>query len=101
MGRNSIDYIVLNNKYPSRLLAKYEAQGALPVKVDREKLAKLGIKRTVMEDLVSEDELVRHDPNKLAWCILNIAREAVPSSGLAGRMYELEKLRERLTKIGI
>ena len=101
LGRDAIDYIVLNNKYPSRLLAKYEAQEQRPVKVDREKLVKLGIKRIVMEDLVSEEALVRHDPNKLAWCILKIAREAVPSSGLATRAFELEKLRERLTKLGI
>ncbi len=101
LGRDMIDYIVLNNKYPSRLLGKYEAQGQKPVKVDRDKLDKLGIKRIVMEDLVSEQELVRHDPNKLAWCILKIAKEAVPTSGPASRTFELEKLRERLTKLGI
>jgi len=100
LGKNMIDYIVLNNKYPSRLLKKYEAEGAYPVKVDQEKISKLGIRRTVMEDLVSETELVRHDPNKLAWCILNIAREAVPSTGLTSRAFELEKLRERLMKLG-
>lgn len=101
LGRNSIDYIVLNSKYPSRALAKYEAEGASPVRVDRENLEKLGIKNLVIDDLVSEEELVRHDPHKLAGCIFKIAREALPSAGAAIRPFELEKLREKFVNLGI
>ncbi|HOO55891.1 MAG TPA: YvcK family protein [bacterium] len=100
-GKNSIDYIVLNNKYPSLLLKHYESEDQFPVKVDRENLEKLGIKKLVTSDLVREDELVRHDPKKLAACILEIANEAVPFAGLGTKAYEVDKLRETLMKLRI
>ncbi len=101
LGKKSIDYIVLNNKYPSRLLAKYRAEGAEPVEVDRENLERLGISRLVMEDLISEEQLVRHDPDKLAACIMKIARETSPDSVQNILLYDVEKFRERLMQIGI
>jgi uncharacterized cofD-like protein len=100
LGRNSIGHIVLNSRYPSRLLSKYEAEGARPVRVDRENLEKLGIRRLVVEDLVSEEELVRHDPKKLAETIFNIARETLPAS-TATRAFDLDKLREKIMNLGI
>lgn len=101
LGEQSIDTIVLNNKYPSRLLDKYRAEGAEPVQVDREKLGRLGINRLVMEDLISEEQLVRHDPDKLAECIMRIAREASPDSVQNMLLYDVEKFREKLMQIGI
>ncbi len=99
-GRNSIDHIVVNKKYPSRLLARYEAEGARPVKVDRENIARLGIRNVIAEDLVREDELVRHDPDKLAACVMRIARDELKAAGPAAMPFDLEKLREKLMNLG-
>jgi len=83
LGGRCIDYIVLNDKYPSRLLDRYRAEGAEPVPVDREKLEKIGVRNIVITDLIQEEELVRHDPAKLASCIIEIARD-VAAAAAAG-----------------
>jgi uncharacterized cofD-like protein len=66
-GSGIVDLVVVNNQPVSRgMLARYEEEGAQPVKVDARELHKLGID-VVQVDLVSEGtDYVRHDPEKLA-----------------------------------
>lgn len=99
LGKHSIDYIVLNNKYPSRLLDRYKSEGQTPVVVDRERLEKLGIRHLVASDLIREDELVRHDPKKLADTIMAIARKEVARA--KPLQQDMEKIREKLMQLGI
>jgi uncharacterized cofD-like protein len=58
--------VLLNSGMPSpQLLAKYEAEGAQFVKIDRDRLRDLGL-IWVERDMLSEDNVIRHDPDLLA-----------------------------------
>jgi uncharacterized cofD-like protein len=61
------DVLVHSGELPGELVARYEAEGAAPVEVDREEVEKLGI-RVREAHLLSEDigAGVRHDPERLA-----------------------------------
>ncbi|MDQ7822384.1 MAG: YvcK family protein [Candidatus Eremiobacteraeota bacterium] len=91
-----VDYIIINNEMPRRHLAKYEAEGAYPVKPDGEELRKLGVE-VIAAPLIEEPDLaqtdicveigsscpytgtgadlVRHDPRKLSDLIIRIITE--------------------------
>lgn len=70
---NFIDYVILNNQMNINevLLEKYAAEGAYPVKNDGEKLAELGIK-IVPANLISQDNLIRHNSNRLARTLIRL-----------------------------
>ncbi len=61
------DVLVHSGELPEELIARYEAEGASPVEVDREEVEKLGI-RLREADLLSDKigASVRHDPLRLA-----------------------------------
>lgn len=61
------DVLVHNGELPENLVARYAAEGAEPVSVDREDLETLGV-RLQGAPLLSEDTGggVRHDPDRLA-----------------------------------
>ncbi len=61
------DVLVHSGDLPPELLARYAAEGAAPVEVDREVLREMGL-RVREADLLSEDAAagVRHDPGRLA-----------------------------------
>ena len=61
------DVLVHSRKLPEQLVARYEAEGAAPVAVDREEVERLGI-RMREAHLLSEEigASVRHDPERLA-----------------------------------
>jgi hypothetical protein len=61
------DVLVHSGELPPELLARYAAEDAAPVEVDREVLRELGI-RVREADLLSKDAAqgVRHDPGRLA-----------------------------------
>jgi uncharacterized cofD-like protein len=60
------DWIVVNNGPVSRhMLRKYEADGAEPVSFDLDELQSLGL-RCVLDHLVDEQHVVRHDAARLA-----------------------------------
>ena len=96
LGKKAIDYIVVNKRFPTRQLKKYEAKGQHPIRFDREELKKLGIRNVVVKDLIQERELVRHDPEKLAATIIDIAAEAVPMANLRRWPAEIEKFQKTL-----
>ena len=69
LGKGVLDYIVCNNKPPSKqLLAKYGKQGSEYVKPD---LKSNGYK-VIRADLLDNIDLARHNPEKLAKTIINI-----------------------------
>jgi len=61
------DVLVHSGRLPEGLIARYEAEGAAPVEVDREQVERLGV-RLREADLLSEEVEagVRHDPDRLA-----------------------------------
>ncbi len=64
------DWVVINRAPLSdRLLRRYRAQGAEPVKVGIEELQRLGM-RCIFDDLVEEDGVARHHPARLTRLLL-------------------------------
>jgi uncharacterized cofD-like protein len=74
LGDPLVDFALLNDEVPQRLLRKYEAEGAYPVLADVEDVQKLGVE-CILASLISETNLVRHDPQKLAEAIHHIVEE--------------------------
>ena len=65
-----------NTRMPSDvLLRKYEETGSNAVEVDRDQVAALGV-TLLGRDLLSEDETIRHDPDRLAQAILGLCRDS-------------------------
>ena len=65
--------VLLNNGKPSpEILKKYGAEHAGLVEIDRDRLYALGL-NLVERDLLAEEEVIRHDPDRLAQAVLQIA----------------------------
>jgi uncharacterized cofD-like protein len=65
--------ILLNNRQPSaHILERYAAEHANVVENDRERLRGLGL-NIVERDLLAEDGVIRHDPDRLAGAVLEMA----------------------------
>jgi uncharacterized cofD-like protein len=65
--------VLLNREMPSReILSRYESEHASLVEVDRDRLRAFGL-NMVERDLLAEDGVIRHDPNRLADAIFEIA----------------------------
>ena len=65
--------ILLNNRPPSGdILKKYIAEKAQLVEIDRERLEAMGLKLTE-GDLLAEGGAIRHDPDRLARSVLEMA----------------------------
>jgi uncharacterized cofD-like protein len=69
------DVLVDNQPLPARLRRRYRKEGAEPVHVDREAIARLGVRlhEVSLHSETPADQL-RHDPARLARAILTIAR---------------------------
>ena len=59
------DVLVHSGELAEGVIARYRAEGASPVEVDREEIERMGI-RLREADLLSEGAEVRHDPDRLA-----------------------------------
>jgi len=65
--------VLLNHGNPSpEILKKYGAEHAGLVEIDRDRLHALGL-NLVERDLLAEEGVIRHDPNRLAQAVLQIA----------------------------
>jgi uncharacterized cofD-like protein len=65
--------ILLNNGIPSpEILKKYSAESSGLVEIDRERLRSLNLK-LVERDLLAQDGVIRHDPDRLALAVLDMA----------------------------
>lgn len=72
VGSGLFDHVIINGTPISLESAlKYEAMGARPVAVDVERCHELGLK-TYVRDLINADDLVRHDPEKLAAAVMDV-----------------------------
>ncbi|MBQ5624431.1 MAG: uridine diphosphate-N-acetylglucosamine-binding protein YvcK, partial [Phascolarctobacterium sp.] len=70
MGKQFLDYVIVNDqKITTEQLKQYYAEGSMPVTPDVEKIRKLGI-TVVPASLISKDDLVRHEPRKLARALI-------------------------------
>jgi len=68
-----IDAVLINHRPPRLpLLDLYDSEGAAPVLVDERAIAERGV-QVWLEDLLDDDELIRHDPDKLARAVLALA----------------------------
>jgi uncharacterized cofD-like protein len=66
LGKRMIDWVVANRQAVSPVVAKrYQSQGAEPVFVDAEKLAK-GRTKIILDDLLEEHGVIRHNSQRLA-----------------------------------
>jgi uncharacterized cofD-like protein len=65
--------LILNSAVPSGdLLKRYEAEGAKLIRFNREDLASMGL-RIMERDVLAEDRVIRHDPDRLARAVLEMA----------------------------
>ena len=75
VGPGIIDYAVVNTQSVAPALQEhYARQGACPVVADVAAIEALGIK-VITADLISETNLVRHDPFKLAGAIIGMVKK--------------------------
>lgn len=66
MGRQFLDYVIVNNQEITvEQLRQYNAEGSMPITPDIDKIRAMGI-TVVPASLISKNDLVRHDPRKLA-----------------------------------
>lgn len=95
-----IDYCVVNTaEIPEELRGKYMEDGADAVKVDYDKLYKAGI-NVIGGDFISiENNLVRHDPKKLAETVIELVAEIVLAKDKK-RTIDYYYVKERLASKG-
>ena len=74
VSENLFDVVILNSNLiiPDHVLEKYAQEGSVPVTPDIEHLKRMGVE-VLSADLISLDQLVRHDSEKLARVILEEA----------------------------
>ena len=66
--------ILVNNHAPSAsILKKYDAERATLVNVDNDQLKELQL-NVVERDLLAEDGVVRHDPDRLAHAVFEMGK---------------------------
>ncbi len=72
IGEGIFDYIIVNREIVNKKMQKrYKLEGAYPVKVNKKRLTDMGLK-IIEEDLLSNEDYARHDPDCLAQVILKI-----------------------------
>jgi uncharacterized cofD-like protein len=70
-----INYCIVNSgRPPEEILRRYEKENAYPVVADTKNIVNMGY-RVIEDDIVSTDEVIRHDPQKLAKIIMNFLEE--------------------------
>jgi len=70
--RKIFTYVLVNREVPNpELLARYAEAGQELVKPDVEKIREMGF-RAVVGDFISQTDVVRHDPHKLAAAIFRL-----------------------------
>jgi uncharacterized cofD-like protein len=65
--------VLLNNRAPSsEIVKRYDAEHASVVEIDRKRL-RAHVRKVVERDLLAEDGVIRHDPDRLAGAVLEMA----------------------------
>jgi len=74
-GKRIFNYVIVNKEVPSmRLLEKYHKEGAELVSPDVDVIREMGYK-PITGNFISQTDVVRHDPQKLAQAILRLVFE--------------------------
>jgi uncharacterized cofD-like protein len=72
----AVDYCVVNaGRIPAQILQRYEGENAYPVVNDRKNIDNLGYRVIEDETISLANDMVRHDPLKLAKIILGLLEE--------------------------
>ena len=72
LGGHPVDFIICNDRLGSQdLLARYASQLAFPVALDKSAIESIGA-RLISANLITEPDLIRHDPKKLADLIVSL-----------------------------
>ena len=72
IGAGLVDYIIVNTvAAPPRILERYRQEKAHPVRVDLERLQKMGV-RIIRGNFISYTNYVRHDPARLARAVMKL-----------------------------
>ena len=74
-----VDVALVNSEVPTKLLDRYEAEGAFPVEPDIDEIRRMGV-RPIAASLINETNLVRHDPDRLSEAIQRIMVEHLEHS---------------------
>jgi uncharacterized cofD-like protein len=75
LGVNCIDYIIVNTaEIDNELKERYAKEGAYQVVVDRSEILKMGVE-LISKKLWYNQNLARHDPDKLAQIIIDLISE--------------------------
>lgn len=90
VGDPLVQYCLVNDEIPQKLLKKYEAEGAHPVRPDVDEIRKLGVE-CIQAALISETNLVRHDPLKLAAAVHRLVQEKCPPSDPLSKLLDLPR----------
>lgn len=73
VGRRVCDFVLVNKAMPSQyLLKRYAEVGQEFVEPDADRIRAMGL-RTIAANLISESDVVRHDPMRLADAIVRLA----------------------------
>lgn len=95
-----VEYIILNNKeIPEHLTARYALEGASAVRIDIEKLSNMNVK-AITDSLITENNYIRHNPQKLAQIILKLVLKNRKSNSLGG-IIDQYILSERLKRVNV
>ncbi|SDP04455.1 gluconeogenesis factor YvcK family protein [Selenomonas ruminantium] len=79
-GKGIIDYMLVNDAAISPEMQEYYAsKGAYPVEVDEDAINALGV-GFVKADIINENEVIRHDPDKLSKAVMNMVYHLQPSA---------------------
>ena len=79
-GKGIIDYMLVNDAPISADMQDfYATKGAYPVEVDEEAINALGV-GFVKADIINENEVIRHDPDKLSRAVMNMVYHLQPSA---------------------
>jgi len=72
LGDGVLDYVIVNNeRAPDQLYQKYKEEGATRVKYDDGSLDKYDV-QVVSAPLMTKEDLLRHDPEKLAKTVMGL-----------------------------
>ncbi|PZN13137.1 MAG: YvcK family protein [Bacillota bacterium] len=96
-GPGLFQHVLVNTQEPpARLLQRYRDQGQEFVRPDREALRRMGL-QVHAAPLIADDDLVRHDPRRLARALLRVLLACRPPVE-AGRRFDFFLLGERLLR---
>ena len=82
VGKNLFDFAVLNSRaFPGSMRRRYAAEGAEPVINDLTRIRELGVSPVCVPLLQAEDDVARHDSQRLARLLLDLAARRPRRSG--------------------